>query len=273
MTLFDEPAASGVSSPTDGRPVTRVKLVVAYDGSGFHGFAPNEGVVTVGGTLRAAIETVVRRSVPLTAAGRTDRGVHAWGQVVTVDLPADVELSELRHAVNKLCGGSIVVREACVVEPDFDARFTARSRVYRYTIVNQPVPDPFLGRTAWWIEQPLDLRSMQLACDALIGEHDFTSFCRRPKIRAPADEPSLRRRVIDARWRRLDADRMAVLQFEIEATAFCHQMVRSIVGTIVDVGRGSRRAGDMAAILRGRHRSLAGQLAPPQGLCLWKVRY
>jgi tRNA pseudouridine38-40 synthase len=143
--------------------------------------------------------------------------------------------------------------------------------VYRYTIVNQPVPDPFTARTAWWVDQPLDLAAMRLACDPLIGAHDFSSFCRRPKT--DGDPPSLVRRVIDARWSAPADDRVRVLRFEIEATAFCHQMVRSVVGTMVEIGAGKKRAGEMAAILRAGDRSVAGQLAPPHGLCLWEVRY
>lgn len=257
-----------------------VKLTVAYDGAPFHGFAPNPGVPTVAGTLRRTIERVLGHPVTLSGAGRTDRGVHAWGQVVSFTVPAEgLDLDALQRSVNKLCGGTIVVRRAEVVDPDFDARFSARSRVYRYTVLNRPVPDPFLRATSWWVSQALDLRVMRLGCDPLIGEHDFSSFCRRPKERsigAAPDEPteltevSLVRRVLDARWDDLGE---GVLRFEIEATAFCHQMVRSIVGTLVEVGLGRRRAGDVSAILRARNRAAAGIVAPPEGLCLWEVRY
>lgn len=273
MTLFDESPPVEPISEQDSRALKRVKLVLAYDGSGFHGFAANRGVATVAGTLQQALELVVRRPVSLTAAGRTDRGVHAWGQVVTFDMPAGMDLGELRHAVNRMCGGAIVVREAAFAGPSFDARFSAASRAYRYTVLNGAVQDPFLVRTAWWVDQPLDVRSMQLACDPLIGEHDFSSFCRRPKMPEAEDERSLVRRVIDARWTVTEAERGAVLRFEIEAKAFCHQMVRSIVGTMVEVGLGKKRAGDMTGILRARDRRRAGRLAPPEGLCLWEVRY
>jgi tRNA pseudouridine38-40 synthase len=111
---------------------------------------------------------------------------------------------------------------------------------------------------------------MRLAVDPLIGEHDFSSFCRRPRVRDGAPEPVLVRRVLDARWQALDGDR---LRLEISARSFCHQMVRSLVGTMVDVGVGRRRAGEVAGILRARDRAAAGTLAPPHGLCLWHVRY
>jgi tRNA pseudouridine38-40 synthase len=132
------------------------------------------------------------------------------------------------------------------------------------------VPDPFLAATSWHVAPPLDLRAMQAACDPLIGEHDFSSFCRRPKGEPDA---SLTRRVLDARWEPDPAAGDGVLRFWIEATAFCHQMVRSITGTLVDVGLGKRHAADVMAALQARDRSAAGPVAPPHGLCLWEVVY
>jgi tRNA pseudouridine38-40 synthase len=271
MTLFDDEVRTA-SEPARRAGAVRVRMVVAYDGSPFHGFAVNRDVATVAGTLQQALETVLRHPVTLSAAGRTDRGVHAWGQVVSFDMAeGSVGLDELCHAVNKLCGGTIVVRSAALAETAFDARHSARSRVYRYTVLNQAVPDPFVSRTAWWVDRPLDVNALRLACDPLIGEHDFSSFCRRPK--SDGDAVSLVRQVLDARWSTPPNDRVRLLRFEIEARAFCHQMVRSIVGTMIEIGTGKRRAGEMAGILRRRDRSMAGQLAPPQGLCLWEVRY
>lgn len=259
--------------------LARVRLTVAYDGTDFHGFAEQPGVRTVAGELGDAIGRVLRTPVELTCAGRTDAGVHAWGQVVSFDVPLDAgsgsgapapDLDRLVRSVNKLCAPSIVVRAAAVASPDFDARFSARSRVYRYTVLNRSVPDPFLARTAWHIEDHLALRSLELACDPLIGEHDFTSFCRRPKPGASGADASLVRRVLDARWE--DAGD-GILVFRIEADSFCHQMVRALVGTLADVGRGRLRAGEMASILRARDRAAAAPVAPPHGLCLWEVRY
>ena len=250
----------------------RVRLVVAYDGSTYHGFAINAGVATVAGSLTDAIGRVLRTPVVLTGAGRTDAGVHAWGQVVTFDAPADrLDLVRLQRSVNGLCGPSIVVREAAIVSPDFDARHSATWRRYRYRVLNVAVPDPFLARTTWHVAEPLDRRAMLLACDPLIGEHDFTSFCRRPKVTDGFDPPSMRRQVIDATWSEPSVD--GVLTFEVRANAFCHQMVRSVVGTLVDVGLGRRRAGELTGILRARDRQATGQVAPPHGLCLWEVGY
>jgi tRNA pseudouridine38-40 synthase len=132
-------------------------------------------------------------------------------------------------------------------------------------MVNRPVPDPFLARYAWCIAEDLDPRVLQMAADAFIGEHDFAAFCRK----GPEGSTSVRR-VLDSR---VAFDGLGVIRYEITATAFCWQMVRSIVGTLVDVGRGKRTAGDVLTIIRSRDRARAGPVAPPHGLCLWEVGY
>jgi tRNA pseudouridine38-40 synthase len=268
---------------------------LAYDGTEFHGFADNDGTRTVAGTLSEALARVARAPVTLTCAGRTDSGVHALDQVVHFDLPAEasdrLEPAALVRSCNSQLAPAIVVREALVAEPGFDARRSARSRCYRYLVVNAPVADPLLAHLAWHVSDPLDLRAMAAGADALIGEHDFRAFCRRRPGTAP-DVP-LVRRVMDARWSRLGHParpqcgatddpgtaaplRPAVgdlLSFEIQANAFCHRMVRSLVGTLVDVGRGRRRASDVLWILRSCDRSQASQPAPPHGLALVGVHY
>jgi tRNA pseudouridine38-40 synthase len=267
VSLFDAEALPELQEENR----VRACLVVAYDGSGFHGFAAQPGVRTVGGTLGGALEKILRRPIELTCAGRTDTGVHAWGQVVTFDAPADrFDPVTLQRSLNRLCAPAIVVREASVASsPDFDARFSATARTYRYSIVNRPVPDPFLTHLAWHVDDPLDLGLLRLACDPLVGEHDFSAFCRRPKRRDGA-EASMNRHVRAASWSDLGN---GLLRFEITANAFCHQMVRAVVGTLVDVGLGRLHAGDLLGILAGGDRSAAGPLAPPQGLCLWEVSY
>jgi len=245
-------------------------MLLAYDGSEFHGFAEQPGVRTVAGALREAIEKVVRHPIDLVCAGRTDRGVHAWGQVVSFDVAQGTDLAQLHRALLKLCGPAIVVREVAEAAPDFSARFSARSRTYRYTVLNRPIPDPFLARTTWHVDRPLDLELLTLACDPFLGEHDFSAFCRRPKTKAGEEPASLVRRVLRAGWTDLGD---GLLRFEITATAFCHQMVRSIVGTVVAAGHAQIRAGDILGILRSGDRANAAPIAPPQGLCLWHVEY
>jgi tRNA pseudouridine38-40 synthase len=245
----------------------RWRLLLAYDGAAFRGFADQPEVPTVAGALRHALGRTARLVEPpaLTCAGRTDAGVHAWGQVVSFDARADVDLVALQRALNKTLRPAIVVRAAVAAPEGFDARRWATGRTYRYTIVNQVLADPFSAATAWHVAPPLDLGLLRLACDPLYGEHDFASFCRRPP-----DNASLVRRVRRADWVDLGGGR---LHFEIEASSFCQQMVRAVVGTMVDMGMGKMRSGDMAHILRAKNRSLAGQLAPPHGLCLWHVGY
>jgi tRNA pseudouridine38-40 synthase len=267
VTLFED-VPDSPAAPSG--PLVRVRLLVAYDGSRFHGFAAQPGHRTVAGVLREAIEKVVRHPVELVGAGRTDRGVHAWGQVVSLDLSSEVDLEALQRSLVKLCGPELIVRDASPAAPDFSARFSARSRTYRYTVLNRPVPDPFLTATSWHVPTPLDIELLALACDPFLGEHDFSAFCRRPKVEAGEAPPSLVRRVRRAGWTDLGD---GVVRFEIEANAFCHQMVRSIVGTVVAAGHAGVRAGDIRGILRAGDRSAAAPIAPPQGLCLWDVAY
>ncbi|CAN5815519.1 tRNA pseudouridine(38-40) synthase TruA [soil metagenome] len=254
----------------------RARMTVAYDGSGFHGFAVNPGVRTVQGELATALSTIARQPVELTGAGRTDAGVHAWGQVVSVDLPDHLDLTDVSRRLNKLLAPQIAVRDASWAADDFDARFSATWRHYRYDVWNARAPNPLVAGRSWWVAQPLARWAMSAACDPLVGEHDFTSFCRRPK---DTDEScSLVRRVLAASWSPvgdLDGGEEASchLRFEIRANAFCHQMVRSIVGTLVDVGLGKLTPGDVRGIIVARDRAAAGQVAPPTGLTLWKVGY
>jgi tRNA pseudouridine38-40 synthase len=265
VTLFDPEEA--VTTAPEG-PSFRVRATVAYDGSGYRGFAVQKTVPTVGGALTDALERVLGHPIELTCAGRTDAGVHGWGQVISFDVAGeDVDLELLQRSVNKMLGPKIVIRDIAFAHPAFDARHSAVGRRYRYTVLNAPVLDPFTAGTAWHVDTPLDLRAMQLACDPLIGQHDFRSFCRQPSGHEPGP---LVRRVASAAWVDLDDGR---LRFDIEANAFCQQMVRALVGTLVEVGIGKRRAGDMSGIVRAANRSAAGQLAPPHGLCLWEVLY
>jgi len=247
----------------------RVRLTVAYHGAGFHGFAANPGVTTVMGDLTAAIAKIVRRPVDeltLTGAGRTDAGVHAWGQVVSGDLPADTDLADLARRVNKLCAPGIAVRSAEWAESgDFDARFSATSRTYRYHVWNDPAPNPLRAGTVWHVARPLDVAAIRSGAAALIGEHDFAAFCRRPD-----GDVSLVRILYELDLRTDDAP---TLVFHVRGSAFCHQQVRSMVGTLVDVGLGRIAADAVSSILASGDRQRAGQVAPPGGLVLWQVGY
>ena len=248
----------------------RARFVVAYNGGAFHGFAANEGVTTVAGELMRAMSTVVRAPVEFSVAGRTDAGVHGRGQVISCDLPPGTDLKALTNSVNAMCRPHIAVRGAQWAEPGFDARFSATWRHYRYLVLNTPEPDPMLVDRAWHIREPLALQLMNLACDGLMGEQDFASFCRRPETAEGAPPPSMKRYLMSARWTD-NGDGTVV--FDIRANAFCHQMVRSITGFLVEVGLRRRPASDTRAVILGRDRRLAPHLAPPEGLTLWEVGY
>lgn len=252
----------------------RARLLVAYDGSRFHGFAENRNVRTVAGTLRQALSRIVQHDVDITGAGRTDAGVHAWGQVVSCDLPETIDLESLPRRLTKMCAPGIVIRSVEWTDPDFHARFSAQWRHYRYRILNEPVSDPFLAATTWHIAEPMDIALMRLGCDPFIGEHDFSAFCRRPASEPGHEPASLRRRVLQAQWSIETSDKdQRLLVLDIRAHSFCHQMVRSIVGTLADVGRRRLTPGQMTGLLAAGDRSQAGAVAPPQGLTLWAVGY
>jgi tRNA pseudouridine38-40 synthase len=259
VTLFESASGSGPA---------QVKMVVAYDGTDFSGFAaqPNQSHVrTVGGVLGGAIGKVLRHPVDLACAGRTDAGVHAWNQVVSFTAQPGLDPWKLAAAVTSMLGPEIVVRSCDLVDPGFDARHSALWRKYRYTIVNRPVPDPFRDRFTWWIPEPLNVRALWLAADPFVGDHDFASFCRKG-----GEGSTTMRTVQESSW--VD-EGDGILRYEIRAVAFCWQMVRAIVGTLAEVGAGKRRPGEMLGLIAARDRAVAGQLAPARGLCLWDVGY
>ncbi|MCY4162817.1 MAG: tRNA pseudouridine(38-40) synthase TruA [bacterium] len=261
----------------------RLRAVLAYDGGPFHGFAPNPGVRTVGGDLADALSVCLRTPVEITCAGRTDKGVHARAQVVSFDVPAsaitsDLSLGELQRSLNKMLGPAIAIREITQAHNSFSARFDAQSRTYRYSIVNDAVANPFLAATAWHYPQHLDVEAMNAAARHLLGTNDFASFCRLQHSR-DGNEKSRVRHVLKAHWIQVQSNTSPIkdvnrfLQFEITASSFCQQMVRSITGTLTDIGTGRWPPDAMASILAAKDRSKANNLAPPQGLCLWEVTY
>jgi len=263
----------------------RWRLELSYDGAEFHGFAAQPGTETVAGALAGALATSLRLVAPpaLTCAGRTDAGVHALGQVVHVDLPDPLfgdergeEAARLARSCNRQLAGRVVVIYAAPVAAGFDARFDATSRSYRYLVHESAAASPLLERLAWRVDPPLDLRSMAQGGYALLGEHDFRAFCRRPAGRA-ADEP-ITRRVLDVSVSEVpDTLSLAatgrLVRIDITAAAFCHQMVRSIAAALVAVGQGRLSIADVVAHLGSASREGMPAPAPPEGLCLVAVRY
>lgn len=268
-----------MEEPTDAAR-QRWRLLIAYDGAAFRGFADQPQVPTVAGALRAALGRTARMPEPpvITCAGRTDAGVHARGQVVHVDLrPIPHDGISLARSLNRQLGRSVTVLEATPVPDSFDARRSATGRAYRYLVWNAPAADPLLAPISWHIRDELDLRAMGAATDVLLGRHDFRSFCRRPPGTDP--ERPLIRVVRRAAWcvdqgpEASDAGPGRLLRFEIEAGSFCHQMVRSLVGSLVEVGRGEGNAATLLAQLRSVNRHGLADPAPARGLCLTTVSY
>ena len=265
MTLFEAPAES--------RPALRVRLLIAYDGRGFHGFALQRGVDTVAGAVAGALERALGHPVEITCAGRTDTGVHAWGQVIHFDTTTpvtDLDLEKLQRSVNSLCGPAVVVRAAEIAAEGFDARRSARARRYRYTVLNRPIADPFLAATTWHVPDPLDRRVLDLTCDPVIGEHDFTSFTAvDPERGLESEEPANVRIIFSSEWKR-EADELI---YSVRGSGFLHHMVRNLVGTFILVGKGTLKLGAIPEILEARDRSAAGATVPGSGLCLVSVEY
>jgi tRNA pseudouridine38-40 synthase len=237
------------------------RLDLAYDGTGFHGYARQPGVRTVQGELEAALEAWTG-GADTVVAGRTDRGVHATSQVVSFSCDA-IDVDRVRRSLNRRLEPEIAIQRIREVEPEFHARFSATGRAYRYRILNLEVHDPFRAAVAWTLADPLDVDLMHASVQYLVGEHDFAAFCRRQGT-APTT-----RRVLWAGWRRTDD----LVELSIGANAFCHQMVRSIVAVSVDVGRGRLTVEDVPSILASMDRSSGRGTAPAHGLTLVAVSY
>ena len=242
----------------------RFRAVVEYDGTRYHGFQLQAREPTVQGALEKALAAIVQEEVRVTGAGRTDAGVHAKGQVIHFDLVGwKHSVKDLHRALNALLPQDIVVISLAPASPDFHARFSALSREYRYTVLNQSLRSPLRGRFAYHFPRPLNVRAMNEAARFLIGERDFASFGQ------PTGRGGTVRRVYEARWTREEP----FVHFDIVANAFLRGMVRSLVGTMLRVGTGELSPADFQDILQARDRRRAGPSAPPQGLCLMRVNY
>jgi len=242
-----------------------LRLDLAYDGRPFHGFARQRDVRTVQGDVESALAKLLGIEPQTAVAGRTDAGVHALGQVMSVsDVPDDRDLVKLRDTLNVMLAPNISVWAVSAVAPDFHARFGARSRTYVYAILQADVPDPFLAPTTLYHPGPLDVAAMNEAAGHLTGPHDFSSFGRVPEPDASAE-----RILYELRCTR-DGD---LVRIRARANAFIQQMVRSLVGTLLQVGEGRIVPDEIPALLAARDRSAAGPVAPPHGLCLVSVEY
>jgi tRNA pseudouridine38-40 synthase len=244
--------------------VPKLKMTLAYDGTAYRGFQLQPGEDTIQGRLESALSQLAKEPVRVTASGRTDSGVHAWAQVVHFRLPRPIPPRGLLEGVNSMLPDDIRVREVAEAEDDFNARFDARSKTYRYFLDRSLVPSPFRCRFALHYPYPLDRKALDEGAELILGERDFAAFrassCRaRTTVRSCAASRFL--------------DEGEELVYEIEASGFLHHMVRNIVGTLLEVGRGKREASSVEALFASGRRSDAGPTAPAKGLHLIEVRY
>jgi tRNA pseudouridine38-40 synthase len=235
----------------------RLKLTVEYDGTPFRGWAAQPGLPTVEGHVRDALAQTFASYDGLAVAGRTDTGVHALGNVVTVDVTGGPPTERIAAALNPRLPAEISIVDAAEAPPDFHARFSARSRSYRYRIHTRRAPSPFEANRSWWYPRPLDDDALHAAAALLVGEHDFRAFTP-----TETEHTVFFRTVESARWAR-DGDH---LDFEITADSFLRHMVRTLVGTMVE-------RGSLEGLLAGAPRSAAGLTAPPHALYLVSVAY
>lgn len=280
-------AGGSVAGADAGADAVRLRLDLAYDGTDFHGWAAQPGLRTVQGELEAALARVTRTLVTVTVAGRTDTGVHARGQVVHLDLPREVvaalpgrsDRPAADSLLTRLTGvlpADVVVRCAREVSADFDARFGAVSRRYRYRISDGPAVHDPVRHDVLRHRRALDVAAMERASAALLGEHDFLSFCR------PREGATTVRTLRELTWERPGPGRRdeGLVVASVQADAFCHHMVRSLVGTMLAVGEGRRDEDWPRRVLAARTRNAARRddvgaapMAPPTGLTLEHVEY
>ena len=253
----------------DGGRGVRLRIDVAYDGTGFHGFARQHGLRTVQGVIEDALSRLCGRPVMTVVAGRTDAGVHATVQVLHADVPVDSrvlrDLGRARNALDGMCGREITIWRVSVAPEGFDARFSATRRSYRYRVCDADAMAPLWRHDTWHVKGPaLDTIAMHAGGQHLVGEHDFSSFCRR------RGDQHLVRRIETVSVQRHAA---GLVTIDVAGKAFCHQMVRSVTGCLYAVGRGRRAAGWVAEALAARDRQAVGEVAPPHGLTLVGVAY
>ncbi len=242
-------------------------MELQYDGTGLHGWAKQDGLVTVEGCLEKAFVTVLGTAPALRVAGRTDAGVHARRQVVSLELPRGTDLTKMTASLNALTPSGIAVTRMVCARAGFDARKDATGRGYRYFLCMDQVLSPFWKRYCWLVGHPLDPRLLDAAAEVTLGQHDFTAFTP-----VETEHVFFARTVQRCVWRRTPGE-PGIMSLEIEANAFLRHMVRTLVGTMVEVAEGKRDLESFRRLLGGAGRGDAGPTAPAHGLFLWSIKY
>ncbi|MGD8470478.1 MAG: tRNA pseudouridine(38-40) synthase TruA [Desulfobacteraceae bacterium] len=245
--------------------IRNFKLIIEYDGSRYHGWQRQKQDRSIQGEIEKALKTITTSSVTLIGSGRTDAGVHARGQVANFKCDTRLEPEALMNALNSLLEEDIVIQACEPASTSFHARYDAKSKVYHYRILNRPLPAAIGRQYAWFIRKPLNLEAMRAAIVHLIGHHDFKAFESSGSARQQTT-----RHIYSAE---LTEQESGLLVFEIEADGFLRYMVRSIVGTLVDVGLGKLTPPEFKRVLDSKDRSRASATAPARGLMLMKVNY
>lgn len=250
------------------------KITLCYDGTDFHGWQVQPGHATIQGELSGAIERMTGESILPQGSGRTDAGVHARAQVASVELAAPIPPSNLLRALNRTLPAAIRVLNAEHAAPEFHARHSVRAKTYEYRIFRGEICPPWLTRYVYALNWPLNIDKMQCAASLVIGEHDFTSFAATdPDLTTRQSAPPTRenniRTIFSSAWTE-EAD---LLIYKVRGNGFLHHMVRNLVGTFLDAGRGHIAPEDTTAILEHRSRPFAGPTAPARGLFLDSVEY
>jgi len=242
-----------------------IKLLIEYDGTNYQGWQVQPRDPTIQGTLEEKLRLLTGESIQVFGSGRTDSGVHALAQVAHFKTQSQMNIGSIQRALNSLLPPDIVIQKIEEVDEGFHARRHSKSKIYEYRILNRSLRSAFHLGYVWHIPQKLDLMEMKKATTHLIGEHDFSAF----RTMGSPTRTTVRR-VIRAEWKR---GRDGLVRFEIEANGFLKQMVRSIIGTLVEIGKGKLDAAEFRKILDSKDRKKAGPTAPAQGLFLKEVKY
>ena len=242
-----------------------IRFVIEYDGTNYHGWQVQPNAVTIQDTIEKNLKMIIQENVTVISSGRTDAGVHAIMQVANFHTKSRLNLDSIQRGLNSLLPHDIVIKEIGEEEKDFHSRYSAKSKIYRYVILNQRVPSPLYRNFSWFIPFELDISEMKKAVTCLLGRHDFSSF--------RASGCNSRNPIREVYSVSLEKKPKGLIFFEIEANAFLKQMVRNIVGTMVDVGKGKIGASEFELIFQSKDRKKAGITAPPHGLFLKAVKY